>query len=190
MLRNPVLTCSAGLPGGIVHWHRLLVPKSVQRTPAAPAIRAARQGERTQKPAASEALIPASTLNQLRYSRSAVLFAACSLFFLFKFKSKKSGRSQQELCSTGNAGSESNVRTSPSPLRKMSERVPKKHQSLAGHFPTFNETKHRRGPQNIFKASHFGALGDQQRKPERAATTRCCILYYSTLRNQKSNYAF
>lgn len=57
----------------------------------------------------------------------------------------------------------------------MSEQVPKKHQSLAGHFPTLNEMKYIRGLHNIFKPNHFRVMGDQQRKTERPETTICCI---------------
>lgn len=71
----------------------------------------------------------------------------------------------------------------------MSEQAPKNHQSLAGHFPTFNEMKYIRGLTNIFKPSHFRVMGGQQRNPERPATTTC-VLYHSTLRTTKSNIMY
>lgn len=130
--------------------------------------------------------ISASTQNQLKYFRSAVLFCCfffpSLLFFFSNLRAKSQWEASRSFAAQGMLDQIQMKEPSPSQLSKMSEQVPKKHQSLAGHFPTFNETKYRRGLQNIFKPSHFRVMGDQQRKPERSETTICCILYYSTLR--------
>lgn len=117
----------------------------------------------------------------------------CFLLFLFvcfafKFKSEKSVRRQEELCSTGKLES-IQMQEPPSQLRKMSERVPKSHHSLPGHFPTFGEIQYIRGPQNTFKPTHFQPASELQKnkreKQKDLKPQRTAFLYYSPFRIRK-----
>lgn len=140
---------------------------------------------------------PPEVLNVNFNPESTKIFQVCCAFccfllvlfvcFVFKFKSEKSVRSQQELCSTGNAGSDPNARPPPSQQSQMSEQVPNSHHSLPGHFPTFSEMQYKRGLQSTFKPTHFRVTGERGRKAERSETTTHCTLILQCLMKQESN---